>query len=279
MNEDYPLPDMLDAMVAATLAGARAVMAVYQSDFEVRIKSDSTPVSVADEEGEAEIVAALQASFPDLAVVGEEACTRGTIPDLGAMFFLVDALDGTKEFIRRNGEFTVNIGLIGDGVPLAGVVVAPARGDLFAAAGPAAWQARLTPDVRAVCDRTHLRTRPAPRAPVGVASRSHGTPETERLLNETGCSERTAIGSSLKFCLLAEARADFYPRLGPTMEWDTAAGDAILRAAGGAVSTLDGAPLRYGKAAQAGKRPFENPPFLAVGDPELLTRLASRRQP
>ncbi len=276
MTARHAQAETLDAIVAAALAGARAVMAVYRSDFEVRTKQDSTPVSRADEDGEAEITAALAVAFPDIPVVGEEACARGGAPKPDARFFLVDALDGTKEFIRRSDEFTVNIGLVQHGVPSAGVVVAPARDLIFAADDTAAWRGTLSPDLAGVGGRAHLRTRPVPSRPVAVASRSHCTPETERALEDAGCVDRTSIGSSLKFCLLAEGKADFYPRLGPTMEWDTAAGDAVLRAAGGTVLTIHGEPLRYGKAVQPGLRPFENPFFLAAGDPALVARLNLR---
>ncbi len=273
------IPDILDPMIDAALSGARAVMRIYQSDFSVRTKADATPVSDADEEGEAAIVAALSASFAAIPVVGEESCSKGEAPAIGVSFFLVDALDGTKEYIRRNGEFTVNVGLIDDGEPVAGVVIAPARGCIFAAAGDECFLGTLSADYENITDRRPLRTRAAPDHPIAVASRSHLTPETIRALELAGANERTSIGSSLKFCLVAEAKADFYPRLGPTMEWDTAAGDAVLRAAGGQVTTLTGDPLRYGKAVQPGLRPFENPYFMAAGDPALIRRLGSALAP
>ena len=215
----------------------------------------------------------LRAAFPDVPVVAEEAVSEGRVPEIGRRFFLVDPLDGTKEFIKRNGEFTVNIGLIEDGRPIAGVVLAPALGRIYAGAGGEAWTAGVDPDCTAIDAPAPLRARSVSGAPVAVASRSHSTPETEVMLDKVGAAERRSIGSSLKFCMVAESEADFYPRFGPTMEWDTAAGDAVLRAAGGRVVTLDGRPLAYGKLKVEGMRDFENPFFLATGDAGLLDRL------
>jgi 3'(2'),5'-bisphosphate nucleotidase len=192
-------------------------------------------------------------------------------------FFLVDPLDGTKEFISRNGEFTVNVALIEDGAPVLGVVLAPARGVAFAGSPAGAWRGSLDAAFERVAGWTPMRARRADKNLVAVASRSHSNDATEHFLARASAGDRRSVGSSLKFCIVAEAEADFYPRLGPTMEWDTAAGDAVLRAAGGAVVTLDGAPLRYGKIGVAGMRDFENPHFLAAGDAGLLARLTSDR--
>jgi len=266
---------MLRQLIDAALAGGREALAVYGTDLRVTVKADATPVSDADRRSEAAILARLRRDFPGVPVVAEEAVSAGSLPQVGRRFFLVDPLDGTKEFIARNGEFAVNVALIEDGVPVAGVVLAPALGRLCVAADGAAWCATAAPDCAAAGELSRIRVRRAPAAPVGVASRSHSTPETERALAAAGVGERRSIGSSLKFCLVAEGEADFYPRLGPTMEWDTAAGDAVLRAAGGAVVTLAGAPLLYGKPGGAGRRPFENPPFYAVGDAALLARLGA----
>lgn len=267
---------MLRQLIDAALAGGREALALYRTDFAVSVKADKTPVSEADRRAEAEILACLSRDFPDLAVIAEEAASAGSLPQVGARFFLVDPLDGTKEFIARNGEFTVNIALIEDAAPVAGVVLAPALGRLCVAVEGTAWCASVNESCTAAGDLARIRVRPAPAVPVGVASRSHSNPETERVLTAAGVGERRSIGSSLKFCLLAEGEADFYPRLGPTMEWDTGAGDAVLRSAGGKVVTLDGAPLAYGKAAVPGFRPFENPPFYAVGDAALLALLGAR---
>ena len=272
-NEPAPL---LRQLIDAALAGGREALAVYRTDFQVSVKADATPVSDADRRAEAAILARLRRDFPGVPVVAEEAASAGSLPQVGRRFLLVDPLDGTKEFITGNGEFTVNVALIEDGAPVAGVVLAPALGRLCAAADGAAWCATVEPDCAAAGELSPIHVRRAPAAPVGVASRSHSNPETERALAAAGVRERRSIGSSLKFCLVAEGEADFYPRLGPTMEWDTAAGDAVLRAAGGAVVTLSDAPLVYGKPGDAGLRPFENPPFYAVGDVALLARLSTR---
>ncbi|MYZ49877.1 3'(2'),5'-bisphosphate nucleotidase CysQ [Propylenella binzhouense] len=264
---------LLKTLVEAALAGGREVLAVYATEFDVELKGDKSPVSEADRRAEAVIEPLLRAAFPDIPVVAEEAVSEGRVPAIGRRFFLVDPLDGTKEFIKRNGEFTVNIGLIEGGRPVAGVVLAPALGRIYAGAGDSAWTAKVDAGSTRVEDAEPLRAREVDGAPVAVASRSHSTPETEAALDKVGAAERRSIGSSLKFCLVAESAADFYPRFGPTMEWDTAAGDAVLRAAGGAVVTLDGRPLGYGKLKVAGMRDFENPFFIATGDAALLDRL------
>jgi 3'(2'),5'-bisphosphate nucleotidase len=188
---------------------------------------------------------------------------------ISEQFFLVDPLDGTREFLKRNGEFTVNIALVRLGAPVAGAVYAPALARLWVG-GESAW----TCDVEvggmlpAEADRRHIATRLAPEKLVALASRSHRDPETEAFLSRIPLGDVTSAGSSLKFCVVAEGNADVYPRFGPTMEWDTAAGDAVLRAAGGIVLQRDGSPFVYGKA-EAGLR---NGAFVAWGDPEAARR-------
>jgi len=267
----------LAVLIDAALAGARAVMAVYETDFSMEAKADGSPVGRADREAEAVILAQLAAAMPDVPVVAEEAVAAGRIPEVEQEFLLVDPLDGTKEFVSRNGEFTVNIALIEAGAPVLGVVLAPAIGLAYAGGPDGAWKSTLTPAFDHVDAWTEITTRAAEASPVAAASRSHSNPSTEAALADAGCVERRSMGSSLKFCLVAEGTADFYPRLGPTMGWDTAAGDAVLRAAGGMVVTLDGKPLRYGKRSLVGGRDFENPHFLALGDAALLKRLDLRR--
>ncbi len=269
LRADPRLPHLIDA----ALAGARVVMEIYATDFSVAHKVDDSPVSEADTGSEQAIGEVLAAALPDLPVVAEESAANGNIPDIGKSFLLVDPLDGTKEFISKNGQFTVNIAVIENGVPVAGVVLAPALGIAYAAGASAAWKGVIAEDCRQVADWVSIRTRRSGPHPVAVASRSHMNPATADALHQAACGEHRSIGSSLKFGLLAEAEADFYPRLGPTMEWDTAAGDAVLRAAGGEVVTLDGEPLLYGKVSPPRMRPFENPHFLAFGDPALLARL------
>ena len=263
----------LAPLIEAALAGARAAMAVYGADFSVERKADDSPVSEADRAAERAILANLSTTMPDIPVVAEEACAAGSAPHPGRAFLLVDPLDGTKEFIGRNGEFTVNIALIEEGVPVLGVVLAPALGLAYAGGGGKAFRGSLDARFEHVTDWTRIQSRPAASPAVAVASRSHLNPATEEALRLAGTGDCRSIGSSLKLCLLAEGEADFYPRLGPTMEWDIAAGDALLRAAGGMAIALDGAPLRYGKTGITGMRDFENPFFLAAGDPALLKRL------
>ncbi|ODP38116.1 3'(2'),5'-bisphosphate nucleotidase CysQ [Sphingomonas turrisvirgatae] len=224
------------------------------------LKHDGSPVTAADRDGERVILDGLQAVVPEIPIVAEEEAAAGRVPEVGPAFFLVDPLDGTKEFIKRGTDFTVNIGLIEHGVPTMGVVYAPARDQLYwgdVTAGTAFTAPRLPHGETG--DATPLAVRPCETNPRAVASASHCTPQTEAWLADAGVQERVSIGSSLKFVLIASGAADVYPRPAPTMEWDTAAGDAILRAAGGRVLDLDGAPLRYGKAR------FFNPGFVATG--------------
>ena len=269
-----PRPDLrLAPLIEAALAGARAAMAVYGADFSVERKADDSPVSEADRAAERAILAVLSTAMLGIPVVAEEACAEGNTPTLGRAFLLVDPLDGTKEFISRNGEFTVNIALIEDGVPVLGIVLAPALGLAYAGGSGKAFRGSLDPRFEHVTDWKRIQCRPTASPPVAIASRSHLNPATEEALRLAGMGDCRSIGSSLKLCLVAEGEADFYPRLGPTMEWDIAAGDALLRAAGGTIIALDGAPLRYGKTGIAGMRDFENPFFLAAGDPALLKRL------
>ncbi|MDZ7626891.1 MAG: 3'(2'),5'-bisphosphate nucleotidase CysQ [Parvularculaceae bacterium] len=240
-------------------AGAKA-MAIYASPFAVETKGDASPVTEADRLGEEIITAGLRAAAPTIPILAEEAASKGAIPELGREFFLVDPLDGTKEFITKTGEFTVNIALIRDGVPALGVVYAPAMSKLYLGVrARGAWMRRTG----AGEDAQPIRARRAPPdGLVAVASRSHRGPETDAFLSTLTITDFAAAGSSLKFCLIAEGLADVYPRLGRTMEWDTGAGQAVLEAAGGRVvvfRTQD--PLGYGKR----ERGFDNPHFIAWG--------------
>lgn len=256
--------EMLEDLGRLARHAGAAVMAVYATDFSVRGKEDASPVTEADERAEAVILAGLAALAPDIPVVAEESVAAGATPNVsGGRFWLVDPLDGTKEFISRNGEFTVNIALIEHGLPVLGVVLAPAccgpRGRLFAGgSGLGAW-------VDDVQGRRPIRCRAVPAEGLTVvASRSHGDAAVlEAFLAGRQVAKLTNAGSSLKLCLLAEGAADLYPRHGRTMEWDIAAGHAVLAAAGGQVLRLDNQQtLAYGKPG------FENPHFMAVG---LLT--------
>ena len=246
---------LLEAVIGIARQAGAVVMEVYATDFAVRGKDDASPVTQADERAEALIVPALAALLPDVPIVAEEAVAKGQVPEVGARFWLVDPLDGTKEFISRNGEFTVNIALVEGGVPVLGVVFAPAIGRLFAGAAGLGAHVQDAEGKRAIA----CRATPAAGLTV-VASRSHGDAAAlDAFLAGRKVASLASAGSSLKLCLVAAGEADLYPRLGRTMEWDIAAGHAVVIAAGGAVCRLDGAPLSYGK------RGFDNPHFYAAG--------------
>jgi len=253
---------LMEGLIAAAIQAGAEIMAVFEGDFDVQVKADQSPVTVADQAAEAVILDALARLAPSVPVVAEEEAAAGRTPDVGARFFLVDPLDGTKEFIRRGTDFTVNIGLIEDGGPTLGVVFAPARDTLYAGdvvLGEAWREARRPGDVARNPTRIALKVKAPGDHLTAVASKSHDTPQTEAYLKGQGVAERISIGSSLKFCLVASGEADLYPRPAPTCEWDTAAGHAVLLAAGGVVYDLSGAPLPYGKPN------FFNPGFLALG--------------
>ena len=247
-----------------TLEAAVAVMCVYASDPHARRKADTSFVCDADERAEAIILAGLAARLPGIPVIAEEAASRGEKPRCGRAFILVDPVDGTREFLHRNGEFTINIALIVDGVPRAGAVYAPAISELWMA-GNRAQACHVEPGqpLPPLVARRFIAVRANPLAGLtALASRSHADAETEAFLARLPIAERRCAGSSLKFCTIAEGSADVYARFGPTMEWDTAAGDAVLRAAGGAVLDEEGTALRYGKA----QSQYRNGPFVAWGD-------------
>ncbi len=248
-----------DALVRAITdlaeqAGAE-VLSVYETAFRVRDKEDASPVTDADERAERVILAGLARLAPEIPVVAEESVAAGHVPDVsGGRFFLVDPLDGTREFVSRNGEFTVNVALVQAGRPVAGVVHLPALGETYFSDGSGAFRSRGGGAPEAIRCRP-----PAPDGLVVVASRSHRDERTDAFLRGYRVKRLISAGSSLKLCRLAEGAADMYPRLGRTMEWDIAAGQAVLEAAGGSVRTLDGHPLRYGKPG------FDNPHFVARG--------------
>lgn len=257
--------NLLDILETAAIEAGKAIMAVYESGPTVSFKDDRSPVTEADERAEAVILTHLTAAFPDVPVVAEESVAAGHVPDIGdGRFFLVDPLDGTREFIDGRKEFTVNIAMIEAGVPIAGVVYAPALRVAFSGANGDAEKLRLGADFT-ILDRRAIGCRARPADVTAVVSRSHGDPLTDDFLDQNGIIERTTVGSSLKFCLLAEGLADVYPRFGRTMEWDTAAGDAVLRAAGGRVTRPDGTPLVYGKTGQPHDSDFANQAFIAWG--------------
>jgi 3'(2'), 5'-bisphosphate nucleotidase len=244
---DFPL---LEAMVGAAVEAGRAAHEIYRSGFEVQHKADQTPVTAADHAAEAIILRQLAVAARSIPIVAEEEVAAGRLPAIGDEFFLVDPLDGTKEFIQKRGDFTVNIALIRGGAPVLGVVYAPVNSSLYIGNVPAgsALRSHQRSDAIESAPREPIRVRQVPaRGVTVVISRSHATAETEDYLAQYGVAERVSVGSSLKFCLVAAGEADLYPRLGPTMEWDTAAGQAVLVAAGGSVLAPGGAPLQYGK--------------------------------
>lgn len=229
----------------------------------VERKRDASPVTEADRAAEEIILAGLARALPDVPVISEEEAAAGVFPETGDRFLLVDPLDGTREFVAGRAEFTVNIALIETGRPVAGVVHAPATGAMAVADGDAGHDTTLRPgDSAEAATWRPLATRAVPgTGPVALASRSHRDAETDALLRGLGITEVTSAGSSFKFVVLARGEADIYPRFGRTMEWDTAAGHAVLAAAGGAVVTADGAELSYGKRIKG----YANPPFIAWG--------------
>ena len=254
--------DMREAVIAIARDAAADILAVYQSAFDVEQKDDRSPLTAADLASHHRIVAGLQMLTPDIPVLSEESkaidiAQRRT----WSRFWLVDPLDGTREFIKRNGEFTVNIALIEDGIATFGVIQQPVTGTLWhGTLGAGAFRREANSDVDAA-----IRVRKPASAPLQVAaSRSHRNARTQTLLDALVGSQAIACGSSLKFCLIAEGQLDLYPRFGPTGEWDTAAGQAILEAAGGAVLDVRGRPFRYNQ-----RDTLLNGEFIAFGDVAL----------
>ena len=254
MTVNIGLGDLARLRDIAERAG-KEILKVYGGDFDVEVKADASPVTAADKRSEALITEEIKAMTDAFPIVGEEAFADGRIPDVaGRPFWLVDPLDGTKEFIKRNGEFTVNIALVEGGRPVVGIVHAPALDATYWGSRDGAFATIGGGEARPIT----ARSAPADGL-VALVSRSHRTPEVDEFLAAYTIKKAIGAGSSLKFCQVAVGRADLYPRLGRTMEWDTAAGHAVLAYAGGHVRTLEGADLGYGKAG------FENPHFVATG--------------
>ncbi|MEO7277502.1 MAG: 3'(2'),5'-bisphosphate nucleotidase CysQ [Sphingomicrobium sp.] len=245
---------LVDGLADAAREAGEAILTIVRRGFAVESKSDTSPVTEADRAAELVILAALARIAPGVPVIAEEEVAAGRIPAHDEIYFLVDPLDGTKEFIRGGDDYTVNIGLIEHGSPRLGVVFAPATGRLHGGfVGGGAW-------LDEGAGRSPIRTRPRGEQLTAVASKSHLNQATIDYLEAAagGACDYVAVGSSLKFCIVAEGRADIYPRAAPTSEWDTAAGHAVLLAAGGRVDGPDGEPLRYGK------RAFLNRAFVAT---------------
>ena len=244
---------LLEALVVAARAAGAEILKLVAAGFEIETKSDQSPVTICDRAAEQVILRALAEAAPGIPVIAEEEVSAGRIPAHDNTYFLVDPLDGTKEFVRGGDDYTVNIGLIAGGQPKLGVVFQPATGKLWGGlVGDGAFAEEGG-------ERRSIHCRPLGAQRAAIASKSHYNQATDDYLAEAiGLCDHVAVGSSLKFCVVAEGNADIYPRLSPTSEWDTAAGHAVLLAAGGRVDGLDGKPLPYGKKA------FLNPGFCAT---------------
>jgi 3'(2'), 5'-bisphosphate nucleotidase len=256
---------LTELAVAAAEAAADVILDVYARPIAAVTKVDGSPVTEADARAEAVILDHLRST--GIPVLGEESVAAGIIPELGERYFIVDPLDGTKEFIKRNGEFTVNIALVENGYPVMGVVLAPATGEIFVGdeTGATRWSVHKGGGDKA--EKLSVSTGSPLRI---VASRSHGHAALEQICERLAVEADVSVGSSLKFCIVAKGDAALYPRLTPTCEWDTAAGQAVLEAAGGVVVTLDGERLGYGKDTAS----FLNPFFVAAVSDDLAQRAA-----
>ncbi len=250
-------------LAKAALAAGPAVMEEYDRGCDVASKADGSPVTSADHRAEAIICELLARIVPLTPLCAEEAMAGGARPPVAERFLLVDPLDGTREFLAGNGEFTINVALIEAGAPVAGAVYAPAIGRLWTGGDAAfACEVRLGAELPEEGSRRQIQTRRAPTSLIAFVSRSHLDPQSDSFLKALPIGETRFAGSSLKFCLIAEGLGDVYPRFAPTMEWDTAAADAVLRAAGGVVCDPSGRPLRYGKIDSQ----LRNGSFIAWGD-------------
>lgn len=246
---------MLNTLLSLAREAGQAIMEIYSSEFSVEHKADRSPVTAADQIAEKIILAGLRKLTPEIPVIAEEQVSAHGLPEIvPGRFWLVDPLDGTKEFLKRNGEFTVNIALIKDRKPLLGMIHIPVEESYYWNDADGAYCGHANHKQQ----RIHARAIPASGA-ILISSRSHGGEDFQRILGDMVLGGTETAGSSLKFCRLAEGKADLYPRLKPTMEWDIAAGHAILSAAGGSVTLLDGSPMTYGK------KDFRNPFFIARG--------------
>jgi 3'(2'), 5'-bisphosphate nucleotidase len=274
---DFPALDsrLLDELTTLVSAAGAAILAARAGALDARTKADLSPVTAADHAAEAVILEGLARLLPGVSVVSEEASAADSALPAGMpdSFVLVDPLDGTRELVAGRDEFTVNVAVVSRGRPRLGIVAAPAQGILWRGIeGQGAERLRLSPGAPASAahERTAIRTRLSPPTGfVAVVSRSHLDADTQKFLARLPIADRLACGSAVKFCQVAEGAADVYPRLSTTCEWDVAAGHAVLAAAGGAVLTPEGAPLRYGQTS----RNFRVSAFVAWGDPSSPARL------
>jgi 3'(2'), 5'-bisphosphate nucleotidase len=259
MTLEHPPTQILEQLVDISRQAGLAILQWYGGDMGITHKADDSPLTKADLASHKLIVTQLGKRWPEVPVLSEEsAAIAWETRKAWQQYWLVDPLDGTKEFINRNGEFTVNIALVRDHRPVMGVVHVPVTGISYSGAiGAGAWRQKGTGAKAQISTR-----QPAASPAVIVGSRSHANPELAEQLEKLGPHELTSMGSSLKFCRVAEGLADFYPRLGPTCEWDTAAAQAVVEAAGGRVVKLDGSALDYNC-----KETYLNPHFFVLGDP------------
>lgn len=274
-----PLPDhasLVRLLMPALLDAGACLLRCRAEGVEAEAKGDGSPVSRADREAEAIVLAALSRVAPDVPVIAEEAVSAGRIPAFDTMAFLVDALDGTREYLSGSDDFTVNIGLVQGGTPTFGMVLAPATGRLFVTPGPRLATAATVPPERLGSGCVPVleaiaTVEPDAGAVRVVSSRSHRSPETTAFLTRFAVVQDVRIGSSVKFGLIAAGEADLYPRFGPTSAWDIAAGHAVLSAAGGIVTRFDGGALTYLDRSRLGEaEPFLNPAFIAWGRESLV---------
>ena len=269
-----PSASLMDELTELVSEAAAAIQRIGPQA--ARMKADGTPVCNADEAAEELLLDGLARLMPGVPVVSEEACARGVRPRPGTRFFLVDPLDGTREFLAGLGEYTVNVALVADGVPEIGIIAAPAQGRIWrGAAGHGGERFDLAPGAAPKAVRNVVALRPRHRPSHGLiaaVSRSHLDPRTAAFVAVLPAAEQMTCGSSLKFCRLAEGAADVYPRLAPTSEWDIAAGHALLTASGGVMSAPDGTPLAYGRVDES----FRVPGFVAWADPATATAVTAR---
>lgn len=262
------------AILPAVIEAARVILEMRRTGLVVDRKSDDSPVTEADRRAERILTHALRAIHPEIPVVGEESTSAGTAPSIGTTFFLLDPLDGTRDYAAGRDDFTINIGLIDGGQPTFGLIYAPARHDLFLTTAPGyaattGFDAEQSAPTLADLDLHPLRVRTTPASNLNaLVSRRESGPEFDDRLAALGVTHHTVASSALKFGLLARGDADIYPRFGPTCEWDTAAGQAIVESAGGTVTAFDGTPLVYGKATEK----FLNGPFIARGRSPAISR-------
>lgn len=265
--------DMLDTLERIAIEAGMLIAEIRKAGANVMTKSDGSPVTDADQAAEDLIIRALQELAPDIPIIAEEsAASCGEDLSAHDKLFFVDPLDGTKEFVRGRPDYTVNICLVENRKPKIGVVFAPARGELFSSDGLASYRSTILQDA-SIGERSQIRASCGGGRLTAVASASHGNLETEDFLRKLPVEQKVSVGSSLKFCLVAMADAHIYPRFGRTMQWDTAAGDAVLRGAGGCTLTSEGRELEYGiPCATDGS--YDNPHFVSYGgDAEALRQL------